>query len=169
MNGSRPISLALLASLALVGCGQEPSPGPGPASDEPSTPDTVTALPAGATDSIAPLLVIMQRLERDVQDLHRGVWLGDLELVAASARSIANHPRVPPEEREAIAAILGDQFGGFAALDREVHDLAVAIADSASVWSPERVLDPWNRMARACLACHARYRDRLTEAGYSEP
>lgn len=162
---NRPILLTLLASFALAACG--PGPEQRPASEDPATADTATALPAGATDSIAPLLVIMQRLERDVQDLHHGVWLGDLELVAASAREIANHPNVPADEREAIAALLGDEFGAFAALDREVHDIAVTIADSATGWSPERVLAPWDRMARACLACHAQYRDRLLEGGYA--
>lgn len=166
MTRFHSISLTLLASFALAACGRGPDSRPAP--DEPPE-ATVAELPPGGIDSIAPLLVIMQRLERDVQDLHHGMWLGDLELVSASARSIADHPRVPAAEREAIASILGDEFGGFAALDREVHDIAVAMADSAPEWTTERVLERWDRMARACVGCHARYRDRLTEAGYAAP
>lgn len=170
VRGWRPArsTLAFAAVPALVlaaGCERAERTSDSPPA---SAADTTSALPAGATDSVAPLIVIMQRIERDVQDLHHGAWTRDLELVAASARSIANHAKVPAGERKAIASILGEEFCDFAALDREVHDRATTLADSAPAWSPERVLERWEPVAGACLACHARFRERLVEAGYSE-
>lgn len=93
----------------------------------------------------------------------RGLWLENFDTVAAGAEGVANHPRVPPEEFQRISDVLQEEMTRFAAVDREVHDLAVRLAEQARRGDLQAVLSTDAELRRACVACHTRYRERLRE------
>lgn len=124
-----------------------------PAADTGSASATRVALPG--------LYSIMAALQADMARVSRGLWLEDLDTVAAGADAVANHPQVPPEEFQRISEVLGEEMSRFGGMDMEVHDVAVRLGDAADRADLESVLALDAELRRACVRCHSTYRQRL--------
>ncbi len=132
----------------------------------PTRPDSGsdTVQPSSPTGVALPgLFSIMAGLERDMVRISRGLWLEELDSVAAAAADVANHPRVPPEEFERISSVLGEEMRVFGGMDTHVHDLAVRLAEEARRNELDAVLSTDAELRRACVSCHSTFRDRLRQ------
>lgn len=118
-----------------------------------STSPTRVALPG--------LFSIMAGLQGEMARVSRGLWLENLDTVAAGADAVADHPRVPPDEFQRISGVLGPEMSRFGGMDMEVHDLAVRLAEEARAGDFEAVLSTDAELRRACVACHSEFRERL--------
>lgn len=139
MRRARNIAMAGLAAACLVG-------GPAPAQE----PD---------------LRGIMRGLNQDLARLTLELMREDWDGVARTAGSIADHPPIPEAQAGAIRERLGEGMSGFVELDREVHDEAVAIRESAKREDADAVLRHTQNMMRGCVACHSAYREKLRGVG----
>jgi len=112
-----------------------------------------------------PLKEIMRGLETDLADLAHGIWIEDPAVSGAAARRIALHPKVIPEQMTAIQASLMDEFPAFVQQDLGVHDAAVGFAEAARASVATADLFPaYLQIQQGCMACHAIYRTRVSEA-----
>lgn len=107
---------------------------------------------------------IMQALEADMAGVAHGIWLEDREAVRAAAERVADHPRVTPEQMATIQATLGAEFATFAGMDGEVHGASVALRDQAAEASVAELAAGYVRIQQGCVACHAAFRPRVSEA-----
>ncbi|MGK7313020.1 MAG: hypothetical protein ACN0LA_12350 [Candidatus Longimicrobiales bacterium M2_2A_002] len=124
-----------------------------PATQEPSADAARVALPG--------LFAIMLDLQGDMQQVSRGLWTEAYDTIAAGARAIADHPKVPPEEAATIAEALGPDMARFKALDTRVHDLSVELAEAARAGDMETVLARDAAIRQGCVECHTAFRERL--------
>lgn len=115
--------------------------------------------PAGAEESH--FRGMMQELGRQMGRLTEGIMADDMVLVASSAISIAEHPKPPMSERIRIVSELGTDATAFRAIDRDVHDTAMAIHTAAKEGDRMVVTKKFHNLVNSCLACHNRFRDRL--------
>ena len=118
---------------------------------------------AADTSGAPSLVAIMQQLEVDMERVAHGIWVEDYDSIAAGAQAIADHPKVGPEERAEIMAILGDRGAGFREADMRVHDTSVELAEAARARSMSDVLDVLSRLEAGCVACHTGYRAPIQE------
>lgn len=144
--------IMVAASLSIVAC-QEPS------AEQPADPAAASV----------PLNVVMRGLATDMARVYEGVWAEAYDSIAASALSVADHPKVGPEQRAAIAGALGEDFRRFAAHDKEVHDAALVVHQAALAQDMERVLRGLDRVQRGCVSCHAGFRERVQPALGTRP
>ncbi len=106
----------------------------------------------------------MQGLRDDTVRITDGLLTDDFEMIAEAAAAIANHPRIPAEDAQLVAAELGDEMPAFKALDTLVHDLAIEIGEAARSQDRDAVLSGYQQMFEGCLACHDAYKERVTNA-----
>ena len=112
-----------------------------------------------------PLKEIMRGLETDLASVAHGIWIEDHEVVGTAARRIADHPKVSPEQMDAIHTALGDEFPAFVLQDQAVHDAAVELVEAAdSGHATAESFDIYVRMQQGCMSCHAAFRAPVTEA-----
>jgi hypothetical protein len=157
MSPSLRLTLSSACLVAAAAC-QDP---PTPETDSGATPEPA----AEATPATLPLKEIMAALEADLADVAHGIWIDDAGVVSAAATRIADHPRVPPEQMATIQSLLGEAFGAFAQMDRQVHDDAVALAEAANSGRPlYDLLEGAIRIQNGCLACHTAFRPQVSEA-----
>jgi hypothetical protein len=83
---------------------------------------------------------------------------------AAAARSVADHPTVPPEELERISAVLGSDLARFKAWDLQVHDLALRLSEAAAAGGISPLLEIDAELRSGCVGCHSEFRERLRRA-----
>ena len=107
---------------------------------------------------------IMQGLRDDYVRIADGLLTGDLDLVANGASGIADHPKIPPEQVQLVAAELGEEMPAFKQMDTRVHDLSVEIRDAAEAPDRDRALRKFRKMTEACIACHDTYKERVARA-----
>ena len=103
----------------------------------------------------------MAGLQEDMAGLDRGLWTEDFDGIAARATAVADHPTVPAAEAQAIAAVLGPDMAGFKEEDTRVHDRAVEVGELAEAGALDGVLAARAELARGCVDCHTRFRDRI--------
>jgi len=104
---------------------------------------------------------IMLGLGADMDEISRGLWLEDLAIVDAAARTIAEHPHVSDTERMRIQGILGADFAEFIKGDRRVHDTALRLSATAAASDMTSTLDELAELQAGCVACHRNFRERL--------
>lgn len=126
---------------------------------------------AAAADGATPmraalpgLFDVMTGLEQDMAALSAALWRTDFDAIANQATAIANHPQVPPPERQTIAGALGQDMPAFKAVDTRVHDLAVRIRTLAEDENLDGILTTEAELRQGCVTCHTGFRDRLREA-----
>lgn len=119
---------------------------------------------AAVTAPLPGLLAVMSGLEQDMARLSRGLWRADYNTIAAAARAVATHPKVPPSEAQQIGAILGPDMAVFKGLDTEVHDLAMRIAELAGDEDMDAIVTVEQELRAGCVACHTGFRTRIREA-----
>ncbi len=158
---ARPRRVAFAAVpivLALAACQEPPAEPPARPAD--------AAPPPGSAGM--PLIEIMAGLAADMGRLSMAVWAEDYDSMAAAAVSVADHPKVGPVQRAAIANALGEDFPGFVGFDKRVHDAAVALSEGALDRDVDAVLANLERVQRDCVACHTVFRDRVRAALYED-
>ena len=107
------------------------------------------------------LKTIMVGLGQQLHALHDGLWSEDLDAVGAAATAVAQHAKVSAEERGRVQRTLGDDFPRFAAVDRQVHDAAVAVADAAAANDMDATVGRLGAQEAGCVSCHTQFRARL--------
>ena len=117
-----------------------------------------------ATPAPGLLRNIMLGLGDDMNEISRGLWLGDLAVVEAAASAIAGHPHVSETERVRIQGVLGAGFSDFVRADRVVHDAALRLAAAAAARSPASALGELADLQAGCVGCHQAFRERLRQA-----
>jgi hypothetical protein len=122
-----------------------------------------------ATDEPTSLQVIMQGLGDNLADISDGLMADDLELVERGATGIANHPRIPPEQVQLVAAELGEEMAAFKQFDMRVHDLAVEIGAAARAGNSATAVSKLQEMIDGCFGCHAAYKDRVAAVLRPDP
>lgn len=166
MTGSRlrrstrtTTTLPLLLGLALTGAacggGGEPageSEAAGPA-----------AVATGTRAALPSLFSLMLGLQGDLDGISHGLWTESYDSIAAAAQRVADHPRVTPEDASIVAGILGADMVRFQALDGNVHDLSVELAEHARARDLQAILDTEARLRAGCVECHTTFRERLRE------
>lgn len=115
------------------------------------------------TDSDTDLKKIMQDLQSDSALVVEGLLIDDFDSVADAAARIADHPRIPPEQVALVAAELGAQMPTFKQLDTLVHDTALSISAAAQDGDSASIAANYKSMLDGCLACHAAFRQRVSE------
>jgi cytochrome c556 len=123
--------------------------------------DEHDAAPPGhaATGDAVPLLQIMQKLGSDMASLTHGLMTDDRQLVVNSASAIAEHSAIADLER--VQQELGGEIGEFERLDTDVHNTLLQLRDAAAAGRTDEVLTKLNQAQRGCVACHAKFRERL--------
>ena len=116
---------------------------------------------SSATAADTDLKEIMQGLRDDVVEITDGLLTDDFTRVAQGAVRIANHPRIPSEQIQLVAAELGIEMAAFKQIDTSVHDLSLSIAAAAEEQDGDRAIADYQRMLSSCLACHDAYKDRV--------
>lgn len=96
--------------------------------------------------------------------LSRGLWRADRYTIAAAARAVATHPKVPPTEAQQIAGILGPDMAAFKAVDTEIHGLGLRIEQLAQERDLDAIITAEAELRTGCVACHACFRTRIREA-----
>ena len=119
---------------------------------------------ADTPEGTRPLISLMVALGQDVSRVNDGIWREDFEMVRLGAHAIAAHPRVTPEEMEAIKGALGDQFTEFVQFDGLVHGRAEQLAEAAAEQNMDRVLALKIEMENGCVNCHATFRGEVRQA-----
>jgi hypothetical protein len=123
----------------------------------------VTA-PAAFADDVVTLKDIMQGLRDSLIEVADGLLEDDFELVARGALSIAEHPKIPPEQVQLVVNELGQEMPVFKQLDLLVHDLALEVHAAAAAQDRQAAITGYQRMVESCLECHAAYKDRVAAA-----
>jgi len=116
------------------------------------------------TDELTALQQIMQDLSNNLIEISNGLLTHDLELVESGAKSIAEHPQIPPEQVQRVARELGQEMPAFKQFDVRVHNLAVEIGAAASAGDREAAVAGFHSLVDGCLACHDAYKDRVAAA-----
>ena len=104
---------------------------------------------------------IMQGLRNDLVDISDGLLMDDFEQIARGATAIAQHPQIPSEQVQLVAAELGPEMAAFKQLDNLVHDLSVEISAAAALVDRDAVISGYQGLIEACLACHSTYIKRV--------
>lgn len=107
------------------------------------------------------LQTIMQGLRDNLVEITDGLLTDDFELVERGASAIANHPRIPPEQVQLVAAELGKEMPVFKQFDTRVHDLAVQISSAAKSGDGAAAISAFEEMVDGCFGCHTVYKDRV--------
>lgn len=115
--------------------------------------------------AVLPLKETMRGLEADMTGVLGALWIDDASGVAAAARRVADHPRVPPEEMALIQGTLGEAFAAFVGFDQAVHGAAVSLSERAAAGAPAaELLAEVTRIQEGCVGCHTAFRPRVSAA-----
>jgi len=126
--------------------------------------------PAIAVTGDAPSLKeIMQGLRNNLVEISDGLLTDDFELVAQGAASIAEHPKIPAEQVQLVAAELGPEMAAFKQLDKLVHDLSLEIGAAALALDHDAAISSYQRVIEGCFECHGTYKERVAAALRPEP
>ena len=139
--------------LATVSCQPPPAEETDAAGDVPTESPEPTNLP---------LKQIMQGLEADLASVAHGIWTEDHRAIAEAATRVAEHPKVTPEQMQAIQAELGNQYPAFVQQDMAVHDGSVELAGAAQAYAPVgELFGVYVRVQQGCMSCHAAFQSRV--------
>lgn len=121
------------------------------------------AAPPAAADTIDTkrLRLLMVGLAQDMARINTGIWHEDFDLVQQGASSIANHPRIPPDQIAKIKKALGQEFQNFVRFDKAVHGTATELVNAAEARDWSGVLTKQTELRDGCFGCHTAYRERL--------
>jgi|TARA_R110000868_G_scaffold292687_1_gene553214 hypothetical protein len=126
-------------------------------------PQTPGQTPTNTTADAGKLKPIMANLGTEMNTLQSALWLEDYEIIATSAMKIAEHPKVSDAEKVRVKTAMGEDMGAFVAMDKMVHDGAVALSEAATSNDMPKTLNALAALQRNCVACHSTFRSRLTE------
>lgn len=105
----------------------------------------------------------MEELGEHTEQIVKAINYEDWKWVAKEARSIAEHPSPPAEERKRIMAFAGDRRAEFQEADHATHDAAATLADVADTGDGREVIRAFADLQATCLDCHASFRNDFRE------
>jgi len=114
-----------------------------------------------ATDETTTLREIMQGLRDNLVEIADGLLTDDFELVARGANAIAEHPHIPSNQVQLVAAELGQEMPAFKQMDHRVHHLSLEIKAAAEALDRDAAIAAYQHMFDGCIACHDAYKDRV--------
>lgn len=117
--------------------------------------------PVVPADEAITLKDIMQGLRDGLVEMGDGLLGNDLEQVARAALSIAEHPKIPPDQVQLVAQELEQEMTVFKQLDLLVHDLALEVHAAAEALDRPAAIAGYQLMIEGCFACHEAYRERV--------
>lgn len=117
---------------------------------------------AAAPQGALTLKEIMQGLRNDLIKITDGLLVDDLALIAEGARGIAQHPSIPADQVELVAAELAAEMPAFKQWDTQVHELSVELEAAAARNDRDAVYRSYRALSEGCLACHAAYKERVS-------
>jgi len=103
----------------------------------------------------------MVRLAQDMARINAGIWHEDYDLIREGASSIANHPKIPPDQIAKIKKTLGTDVQNFVRYDKAVHSTATELVSAAEARDWSGVLSKYTEIGDGCVGCHTAYRARL--------
>jgi hypothetical protein len=86
---------------------------------------------AADTSDTKRLRLLMVGLGQDMFRINTGIWHEDYDLTREGATSIANHPRIPPDQIAKIKKALREDFQNFVRFDKSVHGTATELVSAA--------------------------------------
>ena len=110
---------------------------------------------------ITTLKEIMQGLRNNLVDISDGLLMDDFELVARGAIAIAEHPQIPADQVQLVAAELGPEMAAFKQIDTRVHDLSLEISAAARALDRDAAVSGYQQLVEGCFACHDAYKTRV--------
>ena len=121
----------------------------------------IIAIPVTGITGDTSLKTIMQEMRRNFLDVSDGFLLDDYNRIAEGALAIAEHPRIPPQQVERVAAELGAEMPVFRNFDVQVHELSLELYKAAKEKDRAAAVVAYQGMVVACFDCHAAYRERI--------
>jgi hypothetical protein len=112
----------------------------------------ILAVPVTGLTGDTTLKAIMQEMRLNFLEISDGFLLDDFNTIADGALAIAEHPRIPPEQVERVAA------------DVQVHELSLEMYKAAREQDRVAAVTAYQGMVAACFDCHAAYRERVAAA-----
>lgn len=125
------------------------------------SPSNTPAARMADTTETKQLRLLMAGLAQDMSRINTGLWHEDYGLVREGASSIANHPKIPPDQIAKIKKELGEDFQNFVRFDKNVHGTATELVSAAEARDWSGVLTKYTELRDGCFGCHAAYRERL--------
>lgn len=116
---------------------------------------------AADTSDTKRLRLLMVGLGQDMSRINTGIWHEDYDLTREGATSIANHPRIPPDQIAKIKKALRKDFQNFVRFDKSVHGTATELVSAAEARNGSSVLTRQTELRDGCVGCHTAYRERL--------
>ena len=121
----------------------------------------ILAVPVTGLTGDTTLKAIMQEMRLNFLDITDGFLLDDFNKIADGALAIAEHPRIPPEQVQRVAAQLRTEIPVFKNFDVQVHELSLEIYKAAREQDRAAAVTAYQGMVAACFDCHAAYRERV--------
>ncbi|PHR81298.1 MAG: hypothetical protein COA59_16115 [Colwellia sp.] len=125
--------------------------------------DTVQANTVKVSAAEGSLKLVMQGLLKDTQALTAAMLNEDFTLIAAKAKTIADHPKPSMATRMKIMESMGSDMAKFKANDNIVHSAAVEIMTNAEQKNIKGVGENFKKMIDGCLSCHNTFKSRVSE------
>ena len=126
-------------------------------------------LAVSMTSEATELKAIMQGLRDNLVEIADGLLTDDFEQIVRGATAVAEHPQIPPEQVQLVAAELGPEMVAFKQLDNVVHDLSLEISAAAEALDRDAVISGYQRIIEGCVDCHSSYKKRVAAALSSQP
>lgn len=111
-----------------------------------------------------PLVPMMQQLLTDIQQVDRGIYTENFDLIEEGAENISDHPTMTAEDKKLVKETLGEEMKQFVEFDMIVHHHADSMRMAAVQENMEQVLRHYNIVQQGCVNCHANYRNDIMEA-----
>ena len=124
----------------------------------------ILAVPVTGLTGDTTLKTIMQEMRVNFLAISDGFLMDDFSTIAEGALAIAEHPRIPPQQVERVAAELGAEMPVFKNFDVQVHELSLEIYKAARERDRTAAVAAYQGMVAACFDCHAAYRQRVADA-----
>ena len=119
---------------------------------------------SSAQPETMPLVPMMQQLLTDIQQVDRGIYTEDFQLIAEASARISDHPTMTSEDKKLIKKTLGNEMKQFVAFDMMVHHHADSMRMAALQQKMQQVLRHYRIVQQGCVGCHSNYRKEISEA-----
>ncbi len=115
-----------------------------------------------------PLVPMMQQLLTDIQQVDRGIYTEEFELIEQGAGRISDHPTMTSEDKKLVKKILGTEMKQFVEFDMLVHHHADSMRMAAIQEEMKEVLRHYRIIQQGCVDCHSNFRESISSARTGE-
>jgi cytochrome c556 len=110
-----------------------------------------------------PLVPMMQQLLTDIQQVDRGIYTENFQLIGEASGRISDHPKMIQEDKKIIKKTLGKEMKKFVSFDMRVHHHADSMRMAALQKEMQEVLRHYRIVQKGCVDCHSNYRKEISE------